>query len=192
MPAAISAAAPSPCTRTGTISTCTPRQRRRSTSRKSRIAAPVGLVTKAIRRGNRGSGRLRAGVEQSLGRQPLAQLAQRQLERAQALGLDLVDDELIAAARGVDVEIALADHFQAVVQVESHPAGRRAPHHGANLRLIVLERQVAVARLRAREVRNLAADPHRRETGPSSMPLIWSVNSRDRQHGSTAESAAVE
>ena len=60
MAAAISAAAPSPCTRTGTTSTSAPRQRRANTWRKSRMAAPVGLVTTAIRRTSGGSGRLRA------------------------------------------------------------------------------------------------------------------------------------
>ena len=36
-------------------------QRRRATWRKSRTAAPLGLVTKAMQHGNAGSGRLRAG-----------------------------------------------------------------------------------------------------------------------------------
>ena len=38
--------------------------------------------------------------------------------------------------------------------------GGAAPHHGANLGLVVLEREIAMARLRPREVRDLAGDPH--------------------------------
>ncbi len=59
--AAISWAAPSPCTRLGTTSTSAPRQRRPSICRKSWMAAPLGLVTTAIRRAKRGRGRFRSG-----------------------------------------------------------------------------------------------------------------------------------
>ncbi len=134
MPATISAAAPSPWTRAGMISTSTPRQRRRSTSRKSRTAAPVGLVTKASRRGKGGSRRLRAGSNKPFGRELLAELAQRELQRADALGLDFVDDKLVAAARRVDVEMAAAEDFEPVGQFELELRRGAAPHHGPDLR----------------------------------------------------------
>ena len=48
------------------------------------MTAPVGDVTTPIRRGRNGSGRLRAGVEQPLGAQPLLELLERQRQRARA------------------------------------------------------------------------------------------------------------
>ncbi len=163
MAAAISAAAPSPCTRTGTTSTSAPRHRRASTWRKSRMAAPVGLVTTAIRRTNAGSGRLRCPIEQSFPRQFLAQLPQGQFQRPHALGHNVLDHQLVAAAGGVEVEMPAADHLQAVVQIEPQSDGHAPPHHRPELGPLILERQVAVARLRPGEVRHLAGDPHRRE-----------------------------
>ena len=164
MAAAISAAAPSPCTRVGTTSTSAPRHRRPSTCRKSRIAAPVGLVTTAIRRTNGGSGRLRAGSNS-----PSLASFSRSCRRASSSapmprGSIVLDDQLIAAARGVDVEVPAADHLQAVVQVEPHARGGAPPHRRAELGAVVFEREIAVARLRPGEVRDLARHPDRRET----------------------------
>ena len=97
------------------------------------MAAPLGLVTKAIRCGKRGNGRSR-GIKEALGRQPLAQFAQGQLQGADALRLDLPDDELIAATRCIDVEVSLADHLQAVFQFETQAGRRRAPQNRPQLR----------------------------------------------------------
>ena len=58
--AASSSAAPAPCTRDGTTITSLACQRPRSVCKKSAIAAPVGLVTRAIRRGKGGMGRFRS------------------------------------------------------------------------------------------------------------------------------------
>ena len=63
MPAAISRAAPRPCTRTGRITTAAAAQRRPSTVRMSWIAAPWSAVTIPTARGQRGSGRLRASAK---------------------------------------------------------------------------------------------------------------------------------
>ena len=56
--------------------------------------------------------------------------------------------------------MAPADHFQAVVQIEPQPGGHAPPHDGPQLGPVVLERQIAVARLRPGEVRDLAGHPH--------------------------------
>ena len=61
--AASSSAAPAPCTRDGTTITSAHRHRANSVVRKSAMAAPVGLVTRAIRRGNAGMRRLRPGAK---------------------------------------------------------------------------------------------------------------------------------
>jgi len=58
--AAMAASAPSPWTGDGSTTTSTPAERRFSTRRMSRMAAPVGDVTTAPRAGSRGRGRLRA------------------------------------------------------------------------------------------------------------------------------------
>ena len=55
-----------------------------------------------IRRGSAGSGRLRAGVEQPFRLQPLLQLLEGELQRAEALRLEVLADELILALRLVD------------------------------------------------------------------------------------------
>ena len=65
-------------------------------------------------------------IEKPFPGQLLAQLPQGQFQRPDAPRLDLFDDQLVAAARGVDVEVAPADHLQAVVQVEPQPAATRA------------------------------------------------------------------
>ena len=153
----------------------------RSTWRKSWIAAPVGLVTTAIRRTNRGSGRLWAGSKSPSRAKLVAKLPQGQFQGPDPRGLDLLDDQLVAAPRGVDVEVPAADDLQAVVQVEPQPGGRVPPDDGPQLGPVVLERQVAVARLRPREVRDLAGHPDRRETTTSSKSLIWAVSSPDRE-----------
>ena len=102
-------------------------------------------------------------VEEPLAGQLLPQLPQGQLQGPHPLGLDLVDDQLVAAAGRIHVEVSLADHFQAVGQLEPHPRGDVPPDGRANLGPLVLERQIAMARLRPRQVRDLAAHPDRRE-----------------------------
>ena len=86
------------------ISTSTPRQRRRSTSRKSRTAAPVGLVTNATPPRKRRQLAFARRIEQPFGGELLAQLAQREFERADALRLQFIDDQLVTAARCVDID----------------------------------------------------------------------------------------
>ena len=66
-------------------------------------------------------------VEQALGLELLLELFEGQLEGALALGLDAVDDELVVAARLVDVDLAPADDLQPVLEVEGDLAGRVAP-----------------------------------------------------------------
>ena len=72
-----------------------PCQRRPSTSRKSRTAAPVGLVTNAIRRGNAGKRPFAFGGKQTFGRQLFVQLTELQFQRAEAFQMQLVDDQAV-------------------------------------------------------------------------------------------------
>ena len=71
-----------------------------------------------ILRGSAGSGRLRAGVEQPFGLQPLLQLLERELQRAEPLRLEVLADELIFALRLVDRDPSARDDAQAVGRLE--------------------------------------------------------------------------
>src|SRR5229473_762088 len=82
----ISPGASSPCTRTGAIRTRRSPKRRPMMFRMSRIAAPL--------------------VEEAFGFEPALELLERELERAQALGLHHLDHKLVLPPRGVDVEAA--------------------------------------------------------------------------------------
>ncbi len=105
MAAATSTAQVSPCTRTGQTSTW---QGKRSSSRcrMSRITAPVGEVTTPMMRGRKGSGLLRACVEQALGGEHLLALLEQRHQRANAGGLELVDDDLIFRFVGIGGDAA--------------------------------------------------------------------------------------
>ena len=68
----------------------------------SRIAAPSSDVTMPILRGSAGSGRLRAASNSPSACEPLLQLIEGQLQRAEAVRLEVLADELILALRLVD------------------------------------------------------------------------------------------
>ena len=55
-------------------------------------------------------------IEQSLGGEFVAALAEGEFEGAHPFGLEFVDDELVAAARRVKIKPAAADDFDAVVE----------------------------------------------------------------------------
>ncbi len=67
---------------------------------------------------------LAGGVEQALGLELLLELLEGELERARALGLEQLDDELVLPAVGVDVEAAEGEHLEAVLGLEAHAPGR--------------------------------------------------------------------
>ena len=119
MAAAISAAAPSPCTRTGTTSTSAPRQRRAEHLEKIADGRPGRAGDHGDPPHERRQRPFSRRVEQSFPGQLLAKLPQGQLQRPHAARHDVLDDQLVAAAGGVEVEMAAADHLQAVVQVEA-------------------------------------------------------------------------
>ena len=74
----------------------------------SRSAAPSSEVTMPILRGSAGSGRLRAGVEQPFRLQLLLQLLERELQRAEAVRLHVLADDLVLALRLVDARAGRA------------------------------------------------------------------------------------
>ena len=102
-------------------------------------------------------------IEEPLPRQLFPQLPQGQFQSPHAARDNVLDDQLVAATCGINVEMPPADHLKAVVQVETRPHRHAAPHDRPELRTVVLERQIAVARLRPGEIRNFAGDPNRRK-----------------------------
>src|SRR5207248_3451070 len=70
-------------------------------------------------------------------------------------------DELIRATGRINVDIAVADYLLAVLKLKPRPAGNAPPHHGPNLRSLITEREINVARMGPRHFGNLAADPQR-------------------------------
>ena len=113
-----------------------------STLMMSRMAAPSSEVTMPILRGRAGSGRLRAASKRPSCLQPLLQLIEGELQRAEALRLEVLADELILALGFVDRDPAARDDAQAVGRLELQVAQRRAEHEAADLRAVVLQREV--------------------------------------------------
>ena len=164
MAAAISAAAPSPCTRVGTTSTSAPRHRRAEDLQEivNRRASGTGHDGDLPHEGRQRP--LTARVEQPLAGKLFTELPQGQFQRADALGPDAFDDQLITAPRRINVQSAAAHDLQAVMQIEPHPHERVPPHRAADLGMVVLERQVAMARMRPGEIGDLARHPRRCRT----------------------------
>ena len=67
---------------------------------------------------------LARGIEEPFGLELALELLEGELERAEPLGLHQLDDELVLAARGVDVEAAEGQHLQAVLELEAARGGR--------------------------------------------------------------------
>ena len=100
----------------------------------SRIAAPSSEVTMPILRGSAGSGRLRAASNSPSVLQPLLQLLEGELQRAEAVRLEVLADELILALRLVDRHAPARDDAQAVGRLEFQIAQRRSEDHRLDLR----------------------------------------------------------
>ena len=107
-PRAISSAASSPCTRAGRITRCAfayaPPQHLDDVA--DRGAVERGHDADLARQ--RGQRPLARRVEQPFGLQPLLQLIERELQRAETLRLQVLADELILALRLVDRQLARA------------------------------------------------------------------------------------
>src|SRR5262249_43298239 len=78
-------------------------------------------------------------VEVAANRELFLELPERQLQRADALGLQLLDLQLVLAARHVHAEPAAGDHLHAVAQVELQPQVDAAIDYGLELGFCVFE-----------------------------------------------------
>jgi hypothetical protein len=94
----------------------------------SAMAAPRGDVTMPMRRGIAAAGACAPG-EESFGRQFLLELLEGQLQRAQTLRFEQFHQQLVFAARFVDVDAAARQHRQAILRTKFPIAVRRAEGH---------------------------------------------------------------
>ena len=100
-------------------------------------------------------------VEQALGRELLLALLQQRHQRADAGRLQRVDDDLVGRLARIGRDAPGGDHLQPFRRLEPEALHRGAPDHRVDLGLVVLQREVAVARgVGAAEARDLAAQPH--------------------------------
>jgi hypothetical protein len=81
------------------------------------------------------------------------------LQRAEAGGLDVLDVNLVFAARLVHADRSAHDQLQAVLGLEFQPHRLRSKADTAHLRLLVLQSEIQMAGLRRAVVRNLALNP---------------------------------
>ena len=102
------------------MSTAAAGKRARSTLNMSCMAAPVGEVTTPMRRGTAGSGALAFGGKQSFGGELRLELLEFAFERAFAGFLEMLDDELVFAARLVESDARPDQHRHAVLRAETH------------------------------------------------------------------------
>ena len=121
----IESAAPGPWTRHALTTMRASGQRRAMTSRMSWRTAPESDVQMPIVRGYGGSGRLRLGLEEPLGREPRLERLEAQRELADADRLDRVDVELVRALRLEDVDAAVGDEPDARPRLERASRGGR-------------------------------------------------------------------
>ena len=124
----------------------------------SRTAAPLGEVIRPMRLGSSGSGFLRAAIEQAFGFEAFLQLLKGQLQRAASDGLEILDVNLIFAARFVNADRAAHGHLQAVFGTELDAALLLLEENAADLRAIVFQSEVEVAGLRFAAVGDFAFD----------------------------------
>ena len=108
-----------------------------------------------------GQGALACLGEQTLRGERLAAGFEQRHQRADAGRLQRLDDDLVFRLAGERGELAGRHHFDAFFRLELEPWQRHAPDDGFQPRLVVLQREIAMARgMDAAEAGNLAAHPH--------------------------------
>ena len=125
----------------------------------SAMAAPRGEVTMPMRRGKRGSGRLRSAANSPSAASFFLSCSKASCSAPRPCGSSSLHQQLVFAARFVDVDAAARQHRQAVLRLEFPVAVRRAEGHAFHLRIALLEGEVVVAAGGELEARDFARDP---------------------------------
>src|SRR5262249_46335664 len=135
-----------------------------------RVAAPEDLDDvadrRAVERGDdpdlprqRRERPLPRGVEQPFCLQPLFELIEGELQRAEAVRLEMLADELVLAFWFVHRDPAPRHDAQSVRRLELQIAQGGSEDHRLDLRGAVLEREIQMAGVPDSAVRQLAFDP---------------------------------
>ncbi len=155
-----SRAASSPCTRAARTTMRAAGWRVVRMRRMSRNAAPSSDVTTPMRRGSTGSGRLRAASNRPSAWSVRFNCSNAAWSAPRPCGSSASHDELILALDLVHAQSAAGDDVHAVLGSELQLAGRRPEHDRAELREVVLQREVQMAGTPVAAVRDLALDVH--------------------------------
>ena len=129
----------------------------------SRTAAPARRSDDADAPRQHGQRLLARHVEKPLGFEPLLELLERQLQGADSGRFDVLDVNLIFAARLVHADRSAHDQLQSVLGPEFQPHRLRAETDALHLRLGVLQREIEMPGLRRAIVGDFALDPQVRE-----------------------------
>ena len=122
------------------------------------MAAPRGEVTTPIRRGSAGIGFLRLGSNKPFGGQLGLQLLEGNLQRARALGLQVLGLKLQVAALVVNRDAAARDDLQAVLGLKAQQPRLGPPHHHPQLCRAILQREVKMSGIGGPVVGDFAFD----------------------------------
>ena len=98
-------------------------------------------------------------IEQTLTRQFLFQLLERDLERADPFGLQVVEHHLILATRLVDRQAPPDDHLEAFLQGKPKTLCPRPEQHGPDLAALILEGEIQMPRGRGSQIGHFALHP---------------------------------
>jgi len=96
-------------------------------------------------------------VEQSFGGEHATALVEQRHQRALPGQLDPLDHQLIFGPPGIGGELARGDHFGAILGRELQSPRLAPPQHRVDIRRLVLQREITMARSVALPPRNLAA-----------------------------------
>ena len=165
MAAAISAEAPSPCTRVGERSTRTRAPPRDRVCSMSWRTAPVGDVTTPTVRTMHGQRPLPLLGEESLGRKARLECFERALKIPHTHEIEGIDVQRVAALRREDADAPGGHDAQPELGLDRHAVLVAGPQDRVERRSRVLEREVRVAVRGLRDFRNLAHDAHGGEAG---------------------------
>src|SRR6185312_10514492 len=103
-------------------------------------------------------------IEQALRLQPLLQLLERELERAESLRLEMLADDLILALRLVDGDLPARHDPKAVDRLELEVAQGRAEHQPFEQRRGVFQREVEMSGVPDPDAGEFALDPDLEES----------------------------
>ena len=156
----MSGAAPSPCTRAGRITRCAFGWRRPRTLMMSLQRGAVERGDDADLSRKRRERPLAPGLEQPLRLELLLQLIECELQRAKAVRLHVLADDLVFPLGCVDAELSTRDHVQSVLRLEAEVAQRRPEHDRFDLCVAVLEGEIHVPRVPDAAIGDLPFDPH--------------------------------